>query len=92
MCNLELNRLRDLQKDMSEGIDVCLTCFNGGCLDIDRHHARTHVQKSGHRFILNVKRKAKAKPKLAGRVRSHHHLYVFLKLGPVSRLRTKNLL
>ncbi|KAJ3001497.1 hypothetical protein NUW54_g6385 [Trametes sanguinea] len=44
-------------KDSPLGIDVCLTCFNGGCLDKDRHHARTHVAKTGHTFTLNVKRK-----------------------------------
>ncbi|KDQ51372.1 hypothetical protein JAAARDRAFT_41222 [Jaapia argillacea MUCL 33604] len=46
-------------QDHPLGIDVCLTCFNGGCLDKDRHHARTHHQKSGHPFTLNVKRKLK---------------------------------
>ncbi|OSD05569.1 ubiquitin carboxyl-terminal hydrolase 14 [Trametes coccinea BRFM310] len=44
-------------QDSPLGIDVCLTCFNGGCLDKDRHHARTHVAKTGHTFTLNVKRK-----------------------------------
>lgn len=42
------------------GIDVCLTCFNGGCLDPDRHHALTHYKKTGHKFALNVKRRRKA--------------------------------
>jgi hypothetical protein len=28
-------------------------------LDKERHHARTHVRKSGHRFTLNVRRKPK---------------------------------
>lgn len=46
-------------KDSAEGIDVCLYCFNGGCLDKTRHHALTHILKSGHRFTLNVKRKEK---------------------------------
>lgn len=41
------------------GIDVCLTCFNGGCLDPDRHHALTHYKKTGHKFALNVKRRRK---------------------------------
>ena len=52
------------------GVDVCLTCFNGGCLDKDRHHARSHVAKSGHEFTLNVKRKLKPS---ANRVRSIHN-------------------
>ncbi|KAI0668763.1 ubiquitinyl hydrolase [Trametes maxima] len=44
-------------QDSPLGIDVCLTCFNGGCLDKDRHHARTHATKTGHAFTMNVKRK-----------------------------------
>ncbi|OCH88833.1 ubiquitin carboxyl-terminal hydrolase 14 [Obba rivulosa] len=46
-------------QDHPLGIDVCLVCFNGGCLSQERHHARTHVQKTGHAFTLNVKRKLK---------------------------------
>ncbi|KAI0816905.1 ubiquitinyl hydrolase [Trametes gibbosa] len=46
-------------QDSPLGVDVCLTCFNGGCLDKDRHHARSHVAKTGHSFTLNVKRKLK---------------------------------
>ncbi|KAI0935508.1 hypothetical protein AcW1_000029 [Taiwanofungus camphoratus] len=46
-------------QDHPLGVDVCLTCFNGGCLDKERHHARTHVEKTGHSFTLNVKRKLK---------------------------------
>lgn len=45
------------RQDTPSGIDVCLSCFNGGCLDNERHHARTHVKKSGHTFTLNIKRK-----------------------------------
>ncbi|TBU25653.1 ubiquitin carboxyl-terminal hydrolase 14 [Dichomitus squalens] len=46
-------------QDSPLGVDVCLTCFNGGCLDKERHHARSHVAKTGHSFTLNVKRKLK---------------------------------
>ncbi|KAK7688341.1 hypothetical protein QCA50_008713 [Cerrena zonata] len=46
-------------QDQPLGIDVCLKCFTGGCLDRDRHHIRTHVSKTGHTFTLNVKRKPK---------------------------------
>ncbi|KAF8610742.1 ubiquitinyl hydrolase [Ceratobasidium sp. AG-I] len=46
-------------QDSPEGIDVCLTCFNGGCLSEERHHARTHAERSGHVWSLNIKRKAK---------------------------------
>ncbi|KAI8967306.1 hypothetical protein BDF20DRAFT_966026 [Mycotypha africana] len=44
-------------QDGAEGIDVCLSCFNGGCLDKERHHALTHYQLSGHPLTLNIKRK-----------------------------------
>ncbi|KAH8114253.1 ubiquitinyl hydrolase [Phellopilus nigrolimitatus] len=46
-------------QDSAAGIDVCLSCFNGGCLDAERHHARTHAEKTGHTFALNIKRKLK---------------------------------
>lgn len=46
-------------QDSPSGVDVCLACFNGGCLDPGRHHARTHVQRAQHPFTLNVKRKAR---------------------------------
>ncbi|KAI0292227.1 ubiquitinyl hydrolase [Multifurca ochricompacta] len=44
------------------GIDVCLTCFNGGCLSQERHHAHTHYKKTGHSLALNVKRRPRPKP------------------------------
>ncbi|KAL4063737.1 hypothetical protein J3A83DRAFT_4453851, partial [Scleroderma citrinum] len=49
-------------QDGIAGVDVCLTCFNGACLDQNRHHARTHVLRSGHSFTLNIKRTPKSKP------------------------------
>jgi len=58
----------DLQ-DGPLGIDVCLTCFNGGCLDAERRHAFNHYKKSGHKFALNVKRRRKPS---SGRVRFRH--------------------
>ncbi|KAG1814654.1 uncharacterized protein BJ212DRAFT_1512291 [Suillus subaureus] len=48
-------------QDGPTGIDVCLVCFNGSCLDSDRHHTRNHVLRSGHSFTLNVKRNPKKK-------------------------------
>ncbi|KAG2352129.1 hypothetical protein BDR07DRAFT_919211 [Suillus spraguei] len=48
-------------QDGPMGIDVCLVCFNGSCLDSDRHHTRNHVLRSGHSFTLNVKRTPKKK-------------------------------
>lgn len=56
------------------GIDVCLTCFNGGCLGSERHHASTHYRKSGHQFTLNIKRKLKPS---AQRVRGLESLHPF---------------
>ncbi|KAG6370630.1 hypothetical protein JVT61DRAFT_11258 [Boletus reticuloceps] len=49
-------------QDGDDGIDVCLVCFNGACLGQDRHHARTHVARTGHAFTLNVVRRPKPKP------------------------------
>ncbi|KAG1797423.1 uncharacterized protein HD556DRAFT_1356550 [Suillus plorans] len=48
-------------QDGPKGIDVCLVCFNGSCLDSDRHHTRNHALRSGHSFTLNVKRIPKKK-------------------------------
>lgn len=59
-------------KDGDDGVDVCLVCFNGACLGQDRHHARTHVARSGHTFALNIKRKPKPKPN--SRVRPIRHV------------------
>ncbi|KAF7974371.1 hypothetical protein HWV62_12338 [Athelia sp. TMB] len=52
-------------QDASAGIDVCMTCFNGGCLSDERHHARDHHQKNGHPFTLNIRRKAKSSTRRA---------------------------
>ncbi|CEH13292.1 ubiquitin carboxyl-terminal hydrolase 14 [Ceraceosorus bombacis] len=42
------------------GIDVCLTCFNGGCVgNKDREHARAHASKTWHPIVCNVKRRRK---------------------------------
>ncbi|KAG8756710.1 hypothetical protein FRC14_002817 [Serendipita sp. 396] len=46
-------------QDMEGGVEVCLSCFNGGCPSEERHHARMHHQKSGHPFTLNVRRRLK---------------------------------
>ncbi|KZO89749.1 ubiquitinyl hydrolase [Calocera viscosa TUFC12733] len=51
-------------QDMAQGIDVCLHCFNGGCVDEQdgqgaeggRHHARIHFEKTGHQLALNIRR------------------------------------
>ncbi|KAG9126310.1 hypothetical protein FRC07_003965 [Ceratobasidium sp. 392] len=46
-------------QDSPEGIDVCLTCFNGGCVSEERHHARTHFERTGHSWSLNIQRRPK---------------------------------
>ncbi|KAG0341734.1 hypothetical protein BG004_005923 [Podila humilis] len=42
--------------DNEGGLDVCLTCYNGGCTDSDRLHNIQHFTKSGHPLALNIKR------------------------------------
>ncbi|KAG5735611.1 Ubiquitin carboxyl-terminal hydrolase 14 [Termitomyces sp. T112] len=46
-------------QDLPPGIEVCLSCFNGACSEPLKHHAQTHIQRSGHHYTLNVKRKPK---------------------------------
>lgn len=49
-------------QDGSQGIDVCLICFNGGCTgNGDREHSKLHFQKTGHAIVANVKRTKKPK-------------------------------
>ena len=49
-------------QDGPDGVDVCLSCFDGGCVgNSDRHHARTHHERTGHQFSLNIKRTPKPK-------------------------------
>ena len=52
-------------QDLPLGVDVCLSCFNGGCINDDpsRQHAHLHHEKLGHPFSLNVKRKLKPSKK-----------------------------
>ncbi|KAK5801010.1 hypothetical protein VI817_003222 [Penicillium citrinum] len=44
--------------DEELGLNVCLQCFNGGCVG-DRDHARLHYQRFGHSLALNIKRTPK---------------------------------
>jgi len=41
------------------GIDVCLVCFNAGCVAEDRNHAHLHHRRSGHPIALNIRRTPK---------------------------------
>ncbi|TEB19535.1 ubiquitin carboxyl-terminal hydrolase 14 [Coprinellus micaceus] len=54
-------------QDSPSGLEVCLTCFNGGCLSSDRHHAQNHILKTSHNFTLNVKRTPKPSSKSPSR-------------------------
>ncbi|KAK9377656.1 uncharacterized protein V1513DRAFT_434854 [Lipomyces chichibuensis] len=47
--------------DQPWGIDVCLSCFNGGCDSPDRNHSFQHYRLSQHPIVLNIKRKPKPK-------------------------------
>ncbi|KAM7223016.1 putative ubiquitin carboxyl-terminal hydrolase [Rhypophila decipiens] len=40
--------------DESDGLDVCLKCFNGGCNGIYKH-AQAHYTSSGHPLVLNIR-------------------------------------
>jgi len=44
--------------DDEAGLDVCLSCFNGGCAG-DRNHALLHHSSTGHPLVLNIKRTRK---------------------------------
>ncbi|KAJ2893568.1 hypothetical protein MKZ38_008440 [Zalerion maritima] len=43
--------------DMPEGIDVCLQCYNGGC--ITNGHANLHHVLRNHPLVLNIRRTRK---------------------------------
>lgn len=44
--------------DDPAGLDVCLRCFNGGCVG-DHHHAKLHSITRNHPLVLNVRRTRK---------------------------------
>lgn len=44
--------------DDDTGLDVCLSCFNGGCAG-ERNHSLLHFSSSGHPLVLNIKRTRK---------------------------------
>ncbi|KAK0733025.1 hypothetical protein B0T26DRAFT_669481 [Lasiosphaeria miniovina] len=45
--------------DDPAGLDVCLKCFNGGCVG-DRNHAKLHSITRNHPLVLNIRRTRKA--------------------------------
>lgn len=40
---------------------MCLSCFNGGCLDNERNHGALHYRNLQHPLVLNIKRVPKPK-------------------------------
>ncbi|KAJ8126261.1 hypothetical protein O1611_g7376 [Lasiodiplodia mahajangana] len=44
--------------DDPEGLDVCLQCFNGGCVGV-QNHSRLHYVTTNHPFVLNIRRSRK---------------------------------
>ncbi|KAF2271677.1 ubiquitinyl hydrolase [Westerdykella ornata] len=44
--------------DDPAGLDVCLSCFNGGCAG-DRNHSQKHFELTSHPLVLNIKRTRK---------------------------------
>ncbi|KAK9369786.1 hypothetical protein V1509DRAFT_619108 [Lipomyces kononenkoae] len=47
--------------DQPWGLDVCLSCFNGGCNSPDRNHSFQHYRLSQHPIVLNIRREPKPK-------------------------------
>ncbi|TKY90529.1 hypothetical protein EX895_000527 [Sporisorium graminicola] len=44
-------------QDGTNGIDVCLLCFNGACTgNGDREHSRLHFEKTQHALVVNIRR------------------------------------
>jgi len=46
-------------QDDSDGVLVCLQCFNGGCFGEGRRHAFLHFEKTGHALGVVIKRTRK---------------------------------
>jgi ubiquitin carboxyl-terminal hydrolase 5/13 len=58
-----------LTQDGPNGVDVCLTCFNGGCNDSSdkyHNHSSIHYSKTAHPVVLNIKRTPKIRPEEDG--------------------------
>ncbi|OUM68121.1 hypothetical protein PIROE2DRAFT_68746 [Piromyces sp. E2] len=48
-------------QDSENGINVCLTCFNGGCCNEIYNHSLYHSQHFHHPIVMNIKRTPKPK-------------------------------
>uniref|UniRef100_V5GVJ0 Ubiquitin carboxyl-terminal hydrolase n=2 Tax=Kalmanozyma brasiliensis (strain GHG001) TaxID=1365824 RepID=V5GVJ0_KALBG len=50
-------------QDGSNGIDVCMFCFNGACNgNGDREHSRLHFEKTQHALVVNIRRTRRPAP------------------------------
>lgn len=41
------------QQESPQGVDVCLTCFNGSCRG--HNHSALHHSKTSHPLVLNIR-------------------------------------
>ena len=52
-------------QDLPQGINVCLTCFNGACCDAHdpthHNHQSLHYERTRHPLILNIRRTPKVR-------------------------------
>ncbi|PJF17033.1 hypothetical protein PSACC_03157 [Paramicrosporidium saccamoebae] len=49
------------QSDDESGLDVCLSCFNGGCTGRNTpNHSQRHYRKTSHALVMNLKRRVKS--------------------------------
>jgi ubiquitin carboxyl-terminal hydrolase 5/13 len=54
-----------LWQDLEQGINVCLTCFNGACNDPsapEHNHQALHYDRTRHPLVVNVRRTPKVRP------------------------------
>lgn len=58
LYNSPLPSILTAPQDTEPGLNVCLTCFNGGCSG-SRDHARLHFERFGHPLALNIRRSLK---------------------------------
>lgn len=47
-------------QDSENGVNVCLTCYNGGCENSIYNHSLCHSQRFNHPLVMNIKRTLKS--------------------------------
>jgi len=61
LANLSQNALANEHiQDDPTGLNVCLSCYNGGCTG-EQNHGRSHYQLTQHPLALNIRRTRKPK-------------------------------